>query len=187
MNGPVLGAVLAGGRSSRFGSDKARALLDGRALLDHVVAALEPQVDAVLICGRPHPVLPWVPDRPGPDLGPLGGLCAALSYARDGGFAGVVSVGCDLPRLPDDLVGRLVGDGAAIVEGCPIVGYWPSPLADDLLAHLGRGGTHAVRAWARTTGAREIRPAVPLLNVNTPADLLRAAGEALQAASGRRA
>src|SRR3546814_3555756 len=38
----TLGAVLAGGRSSRFGSDKALAMLGGRTLLDHAQAALRP-------------------------------------------------------------------------------------------------------------------------------------------------
>ena len=36
----VLGAILAGGQSRRFGSDKASASLDGKSLLDHVADAL---------------------------------------------------------------------------------------------------------------------------------------------------
>ena len=43
----LLGAILAGGRSSRFGSDKAFALLNGKPLIDHVIAALAAQTDAV--------------------------------------------------------------------------------------------------------------------------------------------
>lgn len=170
---PVLGAVLAGGRSTRFGSDKASALLDGRALLDHAVARLSPQVDAVVIVGRAHPALAFLPDRPAPGLGPLGGLCAALHHARNAGYRAVVSVGCDMPLLPADLVSTLAGDGPAMLAGCPLVGWWPANLAPMLDAHLAEGGNRAMRGWAERAGAREVRLGEPPANVNTPADLER--------------
>ena len=56
---PLLGAVLAGGRSERFGSDKALARLGGRTLLEQAVEALGAQCDAVIVVGRedaPAPV-----------------------------------------------------------------------------------------------------------------------------------
>lgn len=58
--------------SRRFGSDKAMARIDGVTLLDHVHAALQPQVDDIVLCGRSW--LEWtsIPDVPGPGLGPLG-------------------------------------------------------------------------------------------------------------------
>ncbi|MFM9978832.1 MAG: NTP transferase domain-containing protein, partial [Sphingomonadaceae bacterium] len=43
-----LGAIIAGGQSSRFGADKAQAMLDGRALLEHVADRLDAQCDAVI-------------------------------------------------------------------------------------------------------------------------------------------
>ena len=67
----LLGAVLAGGRSSRFGSDKAEALLHGRSLLDHAIEALSAQCDSVIVVGREHHGTPSIPDRPRPDLGRL--------------------------------------------------------------------------------------------------------------------
>lgn len=48
----LLGAILAGGRSRRFGTDKAVAQWNGAPLLAHCVAALSPQVDHVVLCGR---------------------------------------------------------------------------------------------------------------------------------------
>ena len=47
----ILGAVLVGGRSSRFGSDKAQARWNGRALRDHAAAAIAGHVDAVVAVG----------------------------------------------------------------------------------------------------------------------------------------
>ena len=92
----VLGAVLAGGRSSRFGSDKALALLNGRTLLDHAIAAISPHIGQVVVCGRAG----GLADRPQRDMGPLGGLNAALHHAVDHGFAGVLTTGCDMPVYP---------------------------------------------------------------------------------------
>ena len=50
----VLGVVLAGGQSRRFGSDKALAEIAGRTLLDRAVATLARQVDTVVVAGRFH-------------------------------------------------------------------------------------------------------------------------------------
>jgi molybdopterin-guanine dinucleotide biosynthesis protein A len=168
-----LGAVLAGGRSSRFGSDKALALLDGRQLIEHAVAALSPHVAQVAICGRNDPRWLCLADEPAPDMGPLGGLAAALSHARQGGFRGVLSTGCDIPVMPASLVTALVGDGAAVVEGHHLIGYWPAHLADRLLEHLGQqSGNRSIRGWIAVVEPRVIAPPDgPLPNINRPADL----------------
>ncbi|WP_341786370.1 molybdenum cofactor guanylyltransferase [Sphingomonas vulcanisoli] len=79
----TLGAVLAGGKSSRFGSDKAQALLLGRTLLDHALEFLRSQCDAVAVVGREYEGALSIADWPAPDKGPLGGargrtaLCGA--------------------------------------------------------------------------------------------------------------
>src|SRR3546814_5020197 len=75
----TLGAVLAGGRSSRFGSDKALAMLGGRTLLDHAQAALRPHCDALIVVGRGEGLADW----PQPDMGPLGGVAGALRHRSE--------------------------------------------------------------------------------------------------------
>lgn len=175
MSSGLLGTVLAGGQSSRFGSDKARATLDGRSLLDHAAARLASRVDVVLIAGRPHPTLAWTSDRPGPGLGPLGGLCGALAYAAAHGHRAVATVGCDMPLFDPELVSVLEGEGPAILADCPVVGFWPASLASELEAYLASGGDLAVRRWADRVGARRVPWPRALANVNTPADLRRLA------------
>lgn len=172
MTARLLGAVLAGGRATRFGSDKALALLDGLALIDRVLAALAPQVAGVVVCGRTHP--PWesIGDRPAPGLGPLGGLCAALLHAADHGFDAVMSAPCDLPGLPDDLAAAL-GDGPSFVADGPVVGCWPTSLGPALRDRLHSGGDRSMRGWAAAAGARAVTLAVPLSNINHPRDLER--------------
>ncbi|SFS12571.1 molybdenum cofactor guanylyltransferase [Sphingomonas jatrophae] len=172
----ILGAVLAGGASRRFGQDKALALLGGRPLIAHALAALDAQVDAMVVCGRDWPGGIGLPDRPGPGLGPLGGLAAALHHAAGHGFDAVVSLPCDVARVPPDLVLRLGEAGAAYVEGQPVVGRWPAALSAVLDAHIARDPRRSLRGWVAVAGARPVTIELP--NVNTPEDLARLTGEA---------
>jgi molybdenum cofactor guanylyltransferase len=177
----IIGAILAGGRSRRFGSDKAVALLDGVALIERVIAALRPQVDALVVCGRAIDEYDCVADRPGPDLGPLGGLNAALYYARTNGFDRVVSVPCDAPFLPADLVTRL-GESPSCVASMPVIGLWPSSLSGTLDRHLATSDDRSMRRWAAIAVARAIDLGA-MDNVNTPADLDQLASAVLNARS----
>jgi len=173
----LLGVVLAGGQARRFGSDKALAVLGGRPLLAHVLAALQPQVDAVLLCGRSATVIDGVlvdgiPDRPVAGLGPLGGLNAALHHACAHGFDHVLSVGCDTPQLPGDLAAQLAAAGpCAVVGALPVIGRWPALLADTLDRRLADNADRSLRGWARAVGAVVVTLPTPLPNVNIPADL----------------
>jgi molybdopterin-guanine dinucleotide biosynthesis protein A len=103
----AVGFVLAGGRSSRMGADKALALLDGRPLVSHGLRILrEAGVEASLAGGQPalSAFAPLIEDgRPG--LGPLSGICAALAstVARWAVFIPV-----DLPLLPASLLRYLL-------------------------------------------------------------------------------
>ena len=167
----VLGAILAGGQASRFGADKAMALFEGKPLIDHVALALRAQTDAVIVVGREHAGLTSVADRPAAGLGPLGALAGALHWARANGFAAVLSAPCDVPLLPEDLATQMAGEGAAYVDGLPVLGWWPSDLADDLTTWLVEDRPRAVRRWAAAIGARAVSLAQMPINVNTQADL----------------
>jgi molybdopterin-guanine dinucleotide biosynthesis protein A len=158
----LLGAVLAGGESRRFGSDKALALLDGKPLIEHAIAALAAQAEAVIVCGREG----GVADRPGPGLGPLGGINAALHEALARGFDAVLTCPCDLPMLPPGLAVRL-GEGG-YVEAMPVIGLWPARVATMLDARLDGGGDRSVRGWAEAAGVRAVRLDGTLPNFNTP-------------------
>ena len=167
----LLGAVLAGGRATRFGSDKALAALDGRALLDHAIASLTPHCDTIVVVGRPTAPVTCIPDLPVSDLGPLGGIAGALAYAADHGFDAVLTTACDTPFLPDDVVAALRAAAPAYAAEAPTVGLWPAALAEPLLAHLLAEKPRAIRRWAETIGASAVLPGVVLTNINTPDDL----------------
>jgi molybdopterin-guanine dinucleotide biosynthesis protein A len=165
----TLGAVLAGGRSSRFGSDKALAMLGGRTLLDHALAALRPHCDAVIVVGRGE-----VADWPRPDMGPLGGIAGALIHAADRGFDRVLTAPVDCVRLPDDLR-ALLEPGPAFLETQPVIGLWPVTALNELRALLEDGSDHAVRFYARRIGARAVQSDFVPPNINSLADLERLA------------
>ncbi len=163
-----LAAVIAGGASSRFGSDKALVLLDGKPLIAHVIDRLRPQADALVVVGRTYPGQPTVADRPGPGLGPLAGLNAALAHAAARGFTTVLTAGCDLPGLPGDLVARL-GAAPAVAVRQPLVGVWPAALADDLDAYFAATADRSLRGWAAAAGARTVDLGA-FANINTVGD-----------------
>lgn len=168
----VLGAVLAGGESRRFGSDKLAARFGDRTLLDHAIAWLRGRTDAVVLCGRDVPGIACIADWPRPGLGPLGGLAAALRLAVEQGHDAVLSIPGDTPVLPPSLHDELCAIGAPVfVRGCPVIGLWPVSAAAALNAWLEEKTDHSMRGWARTIGARALVLPEPIANVNFAADL----------------
>ena len=162
----VLGAVLAGGRSSRFGSDKAAAQYRGQPLLDHAKAALADQCATVIVVGREGGVRDW----PQADCGPLGGIAGALHYAAGNGFDAVLTCGVDSLALPDDLLARL-SPAPAYVAAQPVIGLWPVASALVLEGLLLSDRKHSMRAFAELIGARPVDLGAAAANINTPADL----------------
>jgi molybdenum cofactor guanylyltransferase len=169
-DGRVLGAIIAGGASRRFGSDKALAPISGRPILTHVLDALRPQVAEVVVCGRQWPDETTLIDlRPG-RIGPLAGLEAALDYATRNDFEAVLSVPVDTLPLPADLLVRLRGDRPAAFDQQYLIGYWPSNCFDDLKSYISSGG-RSMREWIREVGARAVVEPQSIRNVNFPRDM----------------
>ena len=151
----ITGLVLAGGRGSRMGGvDKGLQHLDGRPLVAHALERLAPQVGALMVNANRHLetyrtlAAEVVSDADDRFSGPLAGMLAGLQQART---PWVVTVPCDSPRFPVDLVARLFeaaqrGDApVAIAATRGAQGAWQSQpvfclmatrLRDDLAACL---------------------------------------------------
>ncbi|MFN7176632.1 MAG: molybdenum cofactor guanylyltransferase [Thermaurantiacus sp.] len=160
--------MLAGGRSRRFGADKALHEVDGKPLIGHVAAALAPQVELLMVSGREWGGLPVLDDMPGPGLGPLGGLAAALCHANGQSFDAVLTAPCDTLGLPADLAKRL-GTPPAVIEDQWLAGLWQPEMGAGLLHWLDSGGSRAVGDWLRSQDVRRVSCA-GLRNVNHPED-----------------
>jgi molybdopterin-guanine dinucleotide biosynthesis protein A len=163
----VVGAVLAGGRSLRFGSDKAVAVAFGKPLIRHSIDALARVTPEVVVCGRDWPGELCLPDRPAPGLGPLSGLNAALHHARAHEVAWVLSLACDTPAIDPGLLRALAeGDRAQFVAGHPVIGLWPSSAADRLDDWLAVPGDRSMRRWAAAIGASPAFEGAEIPNLN---------------------
>lgn len=166
----ILGAIIAGGQSRRFGSDKALALYQGRPLFDHAASTLRPHVAGLVAVGRDWPGLVRVDDHPRAGMGPLGGLCGALHYAEAKGFDAVLTSSCDVLGLSDEAIAALM-PGPAILDSHPVIGLWPAALAGRLEDWLAATTRHAVFGFADHVAARMVELTAPLRNINSPDDL----------------
>lgn len=181
MSGFLIGAVLCGGRSSRFGTDKALADAGGTALALRVATALrDAGADPVVAVGGTaggRLGLPTIADR-FPGQGPLEGLASVLRWA---GTGLVVVVPCDLPLLRGEHIRQLVDAAAdecaavATVDGRPqpSLACWPAGWAPAIRALVDQGD----RAWR---AALSVGPwtGVPLsasamADADSPAELTR--------------
>jgi len=107
----ITGLVLAGGRATRWdGRDKGLIEVLGRPMISHVLDALTPQVDQVIISANRNLDayrafgLPVVTDASRDFLGPLAGIASGMAAARTDWVA---IAPCDSPLLAADCVDRL--------------------------------------------------------------------------------
>jgi molybdopterin-guanine dinucleotide biosynthesis protein A len=184
----IAGCILAGGQSRRMGEDKARFHLGGVTLLERAIGRLGPQVASVIINvheeapGPDRYGLPVVEDAEGEHQGPLAGLLAALSWARDNHFAWIATAAVDTPFFPRDLVPRLAeaarGRDVAVARSGgrlhPVFGLWRATLASDLAEFI-EDGSRSARHWADRNDAAvaewPARPYDPFFNINEPKDV----------------
>jgi len=103
----MIGVVLAGGRSSRMGADKAHVTVGSRTMLEHVAAALTQVVDELVVAGREGPVsgLRSLADTGDAHQGPLAGL-ASVTVAYPSSLLVVAAV--DQPWIRHETLRHLV-------------------------------------------------------------------------------
>jgi molybdopterin-guanine dinucleotide biosynthesis protein A len=102
-----LGVVLAGGKSSRFGSDKFVHVLDGVEMGLRAIRTLQPIVDRVVVAGRFELPPEWGAGAlfgPREGSGPLGAIMDA-SEATEAQL--IVVIPCDMPRLTSTSIAKL--------------------------------------------------------------------------------
>jgi molybdenum cofactor guanylyltransferase len=182
------GLVLAGGRSRRFGTEKALVAWDGAPLIAHACRPLA-GCAAVAVNARPDSGaatwaaargLPLLPDPDGAPDGPLSGVREGLRWATGLGADLLAVVPCDSPRLPDDLFDRLraalTPDTHAAMaftdEGPqPLAALWrTAPALDRVEAALADGAHPSVQSVLADLSVVRVHfaDASAFVNVNTP-------------------
>ncbi len=184
----VVGAVLAGGRSTRMGTPKPLVELAGQPLISYPLAAVGEAGLEPIVVAKPDSPLPPLDCRivlePAEPNHPLCGIVAALE-AADGP---VVALGCDMPLVAPALIESLAGiEAAAAVPELagrlqPLLARYEPRAEPSLRAALERGDstTAAVAALhPRVLSPADLTrfgdPDTIAFNVNTPEDVERAA------------
>jgi len=183
----VTGIVLAGGQGRRMGGvDKGLQPLRGKPMIEWVLERLKPQVAEVVVNANQniekyevygHRV---VRGEIGGFAGPLAGLHAGLKFAR---HPIVVTVPCDSPFLPADLVARLqaaLGENQLAVaktgeQPHPVFSLMKRDVRESLEAFLAQGG-RKIDAWYSALKVVEANfddEADAFRNINTLEELRR--------------
>ncbi len=186
----VLGAVIAGGHSSRMGgTEKAFLLLDGVPLAQRVMSRIGFQVDDMIINANGDATRfnemakTVVPDHLQSLHTPLAGLHAVLRRGEALGFDAVLTVPSDTPFLPLDLVSRLASAGqycgAAVAtsggQTHHLTGLWSTamfaPLDTAIAEHRLFRMKDAANIFEIATADWATEPHDPFFNINDPIDL----------------
>jgi len=186
----ITGLVLAGGRGSRMGGvDKGLQLHHGVPLALHALRRLAPQVGPAMLNANRNVEAyaafgaPVWPDTPPNYAGPLAGFVAGLSHCHT---PYLVTVPCDSPLFPDDLVARLAAalqaadaeiamaatleDGRLQVQ--PVFCLMQTALLDSLLRFT-QSGQRKIDKWTAQHRCIEVRfdDTHAFANANTPDEL----------------
>jgi len=194
----VLGAIIAGGRSERYGSPKPLVMLRGERLVDRVARALAAAADEVVLIANDAALataigLPWRPDEL-PGMGSLAGVHAALHWAEERDCGGVLAAAADLPLLSPALLRRLralASEGWDVVlpestgpRGVePLCAYYATSCSGAIERAIARGDARMIGFHEEVRVQRlplaEVRtfgePERLFANLNSPADLARLA------------
>lgn len=192
MKNSVVAVILAGGQARRLGGrDKALISVNGRRLIDKCITALEPHCHRIALSVQPENSwaqdygLPLLYDRPTPNIGPLGGIAAALYWADNQASkpAWVITTPVDLPFIPTDLVERLTRQEADVAVACsdgqahhPVAAWKPSLTSS--LENFLKNGTQSVHKFQSVCKVLSVKWETsafdPFFNINTPEDLTAA-------------
>ena len=158
----VAGIILAGGKSSRMGRDKALLEFNGRPLVVHMMAMLHELGLAQVYISGSLPGYPCIPDAQ-PFMGPAQGICNVMRHKP--GYDGYLCVPVDMPLLNAALLRMLLVQGkGACFAGWPLPLYLVPPLKDGIYPSVRDVIlAHDIQAVALPRG-QETR----MTNANTP-------------------
>lgn len=183
----ITGCVLAGGRATRMGGvDKGLQLFRGQTLVQHAITRLQAQTAQVIVNANRNPAdyaltgCKVFADTAMADKGPLSGFLTGLQHC---GTEWLVTVPCDSPFFPLDLVQRLAeaatrqqaliamaqtpGSPDGTWELQPVFCLMHRSLMDSLRGYLENGG-HKISPWARQQVPLALCPFTQMANGSNP-------------------
>ena len=111
----IIGIILAGGKSSRFGEDKSNIRLGNKTLLDHTIDKIEKEFGEILIISNnknynfKNKKIYTIKDCIEGQLGPLAGILTAMKWAKENkkNYKWIASFPCDTPFFDTKLISKL--------------------------------------------------------------------------------
>ena len=189
----ILGVILAGGKSSRFGSNKADAHLGDKTLLEHTISKVEKNFLEVLIVSNNESIkinkknVFLVKDFIKGQLGPLIGILSAMKWIEQYNkkYKWIATFPCDTPFIDDSIIGKLKNCSLSNdhllfflnsrKKRHNIFGLWSLKLIDILEEDIRSNNFRKVELWADKIGVQKIEVNTEgfdkFLNINTLGDL----------------
>ena len=187
----VLPVILAGGKSRRFGADKAVAKLGDKSLIDYTINKLEPKFAEILvITNKPIQVsknnIFFIKDTMSGQLGPLVGILSAMEWVKnnDKNYEWIISFPCDTPFFEEKIIDKVINSQKSsdkkllfLKSGNKrhnIFGLWSIELMEQLRNDINQGA-RKVEDWANKIGTEIVEinseSDKSFLNINTKLDL----------------
>jgi molybdopterin-guanine dinucleotide biosynthesis protein A len=190
----ILGVVLAGGKSLRFGEDKSQVKLNNKSLIDHILSEILTEFKELLIVSNnsikfnKSEKISIIGDFKN-NLGPLGGVLTAMKWIKDNNkdYQWISTFPTDTPFFKNQIL-KDFHDKINLKNGKlffiksnntrhNIFGLWSIDLADKLEKDL-ENGDRKVEDWANKVGVNIIDMKFekndPFFNINTKEDLEKA-------------
>tara|TARA_B100001057_G_scaffold130343_1_gene129376 strand:- start:1972 stop:2580 length:609 start_codon:yes stop_codon:yes gene_type:complete len=187
----ILGAVLAGGKSQRFGEDKSQAKLKGKLLVNYILSEIKSEFKEILIVTnnkidfKYSEKISIVKDYK-KGLGPLGGVLTAMKWIKKNNrdYKWISTFPIDTPFFKKEIL-QIFFNKIDIRESRlffiksnnsrhNIFGLWSIDLLDKLEEDL-KKGDRKVELWANNIGVKVInidfKDYDPFFNINTKSDL----------------
>ena len=191
----ILGIILAGGKSSRFGEDKSIAKLGDKTLLDHTINKIENEFNEILVISNNKELnfknkkIHIVEDCKEGQLGPLVGILTAMKWVikNKKNYKWIASFPCDTPffdiKLISELKIKVKETSKKLIflnsnkKRHNIFGLWSVDLIETLEEDI-KNGLRKVEIWADKIGYESININIKefdmFLNINTKEDLKKA-------------
>ena len=190
----ILGTVLAGGKSQRFGEDKSQVKLGDKLLIDYILSEIIDEFNEVLVVSnnlikfKESEKISLIKDFR-KDLGPLGGVLTAMKWVKDNNkdYKWISTFPVDTPffknQILKDFLNKINIDEGKLFfiksnnTRHNIFGLWSLDLMDKLEEDLDKG-ERKVEIWANSIGVKNINMKFenkdPFFNINTKEDLKKA-------------
>ena len=188
----ILGVILAGGKSKRFGQEKSKVKLGNKTLLEHTLHKIKPKFSKTIIVSNSKIIKDdtIIKDCIDGQLGPLVGVLSAMKWIKKNNFSynWVATFPCDTPFFDISIIDEFVkvskqNDSFLYFVKSKqkrhnIFGLWSLKLIETLEQDIIENNFRKVEEWANKVGVKNINISYddidPFFNINTKEDMVEA-------------